>query len=102
MGPNLQFEVRSFSGERVVLRVYFELEARPRSRYKGFVDSDRDCYIDIDVPTALAREAADDLRARLKELQLKLPDASTLGRVVSGAKGRAGQRSSVHRRRRRC
>jgi hypothetical protein len=68
--PNLRFELRSFSDEAVVVRVYFEMEARPRWRHEGFVDGqDPDCFIDVDVTTASLKVASHDLLRQLGKLE---------------------------------
>ena len=67
--PNLRFDLAPTEGRLPILRVGFELSARPPWRTKGFVDSDRDCYLDIEVAITALRAAADDLREQLNKIR---------------------------------
>jgi hypothetical protein len=68
--PNLAFELRSASDASLVIRVFFELEVRPRWAHEGFVDNqDHDCVIDLDVSTASVMAASRDLLRQLDKLE---------------------------------
>ncbi len=63
--PDLRFELVPSEGALPIVRVGFELSARPPWRNKGFVDGDRDCYVDIEVAIPALQAAANDLRDQL-------------------------------------
>ena len=68
--PNLRFQLRSASDESLVIRVFFELEARPRWAHTGFVDDqDHDCFIDLDVSMGSVMAASRDLLRQLDKLE---------------------------------
>ncbi len=61
--PDLSFRMLHNYGQRVLLRVYFELELRPVWAYKGWV-GDKDFWLDLQVTPA-------DLLAAVHELRLE-------------------------------
>ncbi len=67
--PNLRFELVPSDGALPVVRVGFELSARPSWRKKDFVDGDRDCYLDIEVAISALQAAANDLRDQLNKVR---------------------------------
>lgn len=63
--PNLRFELRERDGDQAHLRVYFELECRPRWAPADGASME-DLWAEVEATPAELMQAADDLRKELK------------------------------------
>ena len=68
--PNLAFERRPGKNRTVEMRVWFELEARPRWAQKGFVD-EPDFSVDLDLDREQLASAAQNLRTQLDRFPVR-------------------------------
>lgn len=68
--PNLAFEITGRSGDRRVLRVTFELEARPPWNDRAQTDDDwRSIWLEFPLTSGELRAAADRLRGDLAAVE---------------------------------